>query len=189
MWISVLRRPDCPDYAIHQYLWSYFPELQREGARRQFIFRVLDNSILMLSRIKPLCDSVNIVERIKQNQIYQFDVLASPQCSSSYRDESGKRVTNKRRSIEGNSARREWLQRRVLGAEIKFSQVFDQPVKRFKKPGGHQVVVTEALFRGTLYVLNVEEFVDSILNGIGGRGAWGCGLLVLPEIMADGLRS
>jgi len=173
---------------MHQYLWSYFPGLQGEGAARPFTFRVFDSSILMMSRIEPACDSVNIADRIQHDRVYQFDVLASPQRSTSYRDANGKRVTKNRRSIEGNEERRDWLKRRIDGAEVVFCQVFDRPVRRFRKPGGHQVVLTEAVFRGALRVIDADEFINSMLRGTGGRGAWGCGLLVLPEIMAYGLR-
>jgi len=178
MFLSVIPKPDTPEYCYHQYLWAYFNK--EKGQTRPFIFRVLENSIVMLSRDKPACQSVSIAEHIQAGQTYQFDVLCSP-VRGTYR-EDGKR--KRREPYKTNKERLQWFERRLAGsAEARFAQVFDRPVRRFKKSDGHIVRMNDCIIRGAVYVKDRAGFIDTLLNGIGGRGAWGCGLMILPEVM------
>lgn len=179
MFIAIIPKPDAPEYCYHQYLWAYFDKSKDEP--RPFIYRVLGESILLLSREKPACAAVNISERIKAGQTYQFDVLCSP-VRGTYRDENRQR--KRREPYKTNAERLQWFGRRLGdSADARFAQVFDRPLRRFKKGDGNTVTIDECIIRGAVYVKDRALFVDTLLNGIGGRGAWGHGLMILPEVM------
>lgn len=181
MFMSIVPRPDTPEYCYHQYLWTYFDKKDQPDAPRPFIYRVFDNSLLMLSREHPACPHQDIGERIKSGQVYQFDLIANP-ARGTRRDENGGR--HRREAYKTNSERIDWLKRRLGdSAELRFAQVFDRPRRRFKKGDGHQVIIDECSLRGTIYVNDRANFIETVQGGVGGRGCWGCGLLVLPEVM------
>ncbi len=180
MYLSTVPNPEVPEYCYHQYLWAYFNKSKQESRSRPFVFRILGKSIIMLSREKPTCHSVNFSDHIKAGQAYQFQVLASP-VRGTYREE-GKR--KRRQAYKGNKERLQWLQRRLgQSAELEFGQVFDRPARVFKKGDGHRVVINECIMSGVVYVKDKEMFNQVLINGVGGRGAWGCGLMILPEVM------
>lgn len=180
MFLSLVPKPDVPEYCYHQFLWTYFD--RERLAVRPFVFRPLDSALLMLSREKPLCKSVMLNDRIQAGQIYQFDLICSPQ-RGTWRDEHGKR--HRRTAYQSNQERIGWLKRRLgESAEIRFAHVFDRPKRRFKTGDGHEVAFAECAIRGTLYVNDKAEFIEYLTQGIGSKGAWGLGLLVLPEVMS-----
>jgi CRISPR system Cascade subunit CasE len=187
MWISVLRKPDVPQYAYHQFLWQYFPDLDNTDAQRPFLFRVLGESILMLSRLKPATQhAVEIKDRLVPGTVYQFDLLANPARGGSITLEDGTKKRVPRKSYKGNQERKDWLRRRFedAGADLTLVQVYDRPQRRFRKADGRQIVIDDVIYRGTLKVTDRSLFADKLLQGVGGRGAWGCGLMVLPEVMS-----
>jgi len=186
MWISAVSKPEVPEYAYHQVLWSYFPDVP-EVSERPFVYRVLGDTILMLSRHRPSAPTVKaLAERIEAGAVYQFDLLANPARSARAQQPDGtwKRIC--RKPYRTNQERKDWLARRMegSGAEITFVQAYDRPQRRFAKPGGKRIIIDDVVFRGTLRVTDKARFCDHLLRGIGGRGAWGCGLMVLPEVMA-----
>jgi CRISPR-associated protein Cas6/Cse3/CasE subtype I-E len=178
MFLSIVPKPDTPEYCYHQYLWAYFD--QNKNVNRCFVYRALSESIIMLSSEQPACEHTRIDERISAETVYQFDLIASP--IRGVRREDGKR--SRREPYRTNKERLDWLARRLGdSAELRFAQVFDRPRRRFKKADGHQVSVDECTMRGAVYVKDRDLFIDTLLTGVGGRGAWGCGLMILPEIM------
>lgn len=186
MWISVLRRPNVPEYAIHQFIWQYFPELDGKDADRPFLYRVLGESMIVLSRLKPRTSvAVEINERFLPGSIYQFDLLANPARSGSVVLPDGSKKRTCRKPYKTNAELRDWLQRRFegSGAELTFAQVYNQPQRRFKKPSGQKIIIDDVIFRGTFELKDRSLFMDALMQGFGGRGAWGCGLLVMPEVM------
>lgn len=179
MFLSIVPKPDAPEYCYHQYLWAYFD--QTRGENRPFIYRSLSESLIMLSREIPACPHTPIAERIHAGQVYQFDLLASP-IRGTYRDENRQR--KRREPYKTNQERLDWLARRLGdSADLRFAQVFDRPVRRFKKADGHQISIEECTLRGAVYVKDKSRFIDTLLTGVGGSGAWGCGLMILPEVM------
>lgn len=184
MWISVLSKPKVPEYVFHQYCWQYFPDIP-EGEPRPFLYRVLGDSMLMLSRLKPATSTaVNIADRIECGKVYQFDLLANPARGGTITIDGVKRRV-RRRAYSTNEELKAWIHRRFEdgGADITFVQSFKRPTRRIRKGDGNVVTVCDVVFRGTLMVKDLSAFKRKMLAGIGGRGAWGCGLLVLPEIM------
>lgn len=179
MFLSIVEKPDAPEYCYHQYLWAYFNE--EKTAERQFVYRIFNNALLLLSRHPPSCPNVFLNDKIESGRAYQFDLLCSP-IRGTYRDDSGKR--HRRGSYQTHIERQQWLARRFEdSADIKFSQVFNRPLRVIKKADGKLIMLHECTIRGVIYVNDKSNFIDKLLTGIGGRGAWGHGLMVLPEIM------
>jgi len=179
MFLSVVPRPKVPEYALHQLLWGYFPGLP-PGSRRPFVYRVEERRIIVLSRIRPTVPALHITPRITAGRSYQFASLISPMNGYKIKDQRyGRRV------IEGNEKRRAWLARRLLGAEVAFCQIYDRPDLNFARPGGERVWVVRCEVVGVLQVVDRAQFIEAMLRGIGGRGCWGHGLLLLPEIMPE----
>lgn len=182
MYLATVLRPLADDYELHQYLWCYFPQCNR-ASKRPFLYRVFDKTLSMLSSERPSCPAVQIDDQIETGRTYQFNVLASP-LKGSYRDkETGQR--RKRGAWETKDEQMAWLQRRIVGATIPFCKVEQKP-KRVFSVNGHRAVQPEAEFKGALFVHDRAAFLRSIAQGIGGRGAWGHGLLILPEVMDAG---
>lgn len=177
MFIASVARPQVPINALHQILWGYFPGVER-GDDRPFVYRVERDRILLLSRREPACPALPMLPRIVAGRSLQFEVLASAANSS-------KQQQRRRVPITGNAERRAWLARRMDGAVIQFVQVFDRPDLKFKRPGGESIVVSRFSAVGVLRIIDRAIFVSAMLRGIGGRGCWGCGLLVLPELIPE----
>lgn len=180
MYLSTVLRPSATDYELHQYLWCYFPQCGPESVR-PFLYRAFDRTVLMLSRERPSCPSAEISGRIEAGRTYQFIVTASP-LKGSYRDnETGRRL--KRGAWETREEQIAWLHRRIAGAAIPFCKV-ETKSRRVFCVNGHRAVQPESEFKGALFVHDRALFMQSMLAGIGGRGAWGHGLLILPEVMS-----
>lgn len=182
MWITAVNRPDAPEATLHQFLWGYFPGM--DGQERPFLFRTLDTTILMLSRVKPSCPSVDIKERITAGNVYQFDVLASPR--NGFSSDNGGRYRNQHhhKFIRSNQHRKEWFGRRLAGAEPTFMQIYDRPDMQVRR-GKNLITRPACIVRGTIKVNDRAEFMDTLQRGIGGGGVWGFGLMVLPEVMSE----
>lgn len=176
MWVTRIPRPDVPIYAVHQALWTYFPEHLEE---RPFVYRDDGESVVMLSRHRPACPAFEVGHRIQAGRVYQFRVRASPMNN---RKVNGRR---KRVPLEGNDRRRQWLQDRIAGADLRFIRLQDGKDLDFRKNDGRRVWVVWCEAHGTLYVRDRAAFVRQLLAGIGGRGAWGMGLMLMPEIMPE----
>ena len=179
MFFAIVPKPDVPEYCYHQYLWAYFKK--DKGEQRPFLFRVMTDAIVMLSREKQSCPSVAIADRITAGLALQFDVLCNPARSQLIDSEK----TKKRRvPYKTNAERHDWFKRRIgEAADSRFVQVFDRPQRRFKKGDGNKIIIDECVIRGVVYINDRSEFIDILLNGVGGRGAWGYGLMLLPEVM------
>lgn len=167
---------------MHQFLWGYFPGM--DGAERPFLYRTLETTVLMLSRVKPACQAVDIKDRIQAGSVYQFDVLASPR--NGFSSDNGGRYRNQHhhKFIRSNEHRREWFGRRLAGAEPTFAQIYDRPDMKIRR-GKNLITRPACIVRGTIKVNDRAEFIGTLLRGIGGGGVWGFGLLVLPEVMSE----
>lgn len=179
MFLALVPKPEAPDYCYHQYLWAYFNE--DKTADRQFVYRIFNNSLLLLSRKPPSCPHVFLNDKIVAGRAYQFDLICSPM-RGTYRDDSGKR--HRRGDYQTHQERQDWLKRRLgESADVRYSHVFTMPARCFKKADGKLIRLTECTLRGVVYINDKTAFIEKLQYGIGGRGAWGHGLMVLPEIM------
>jgi len=180
MWISEVPRPPGDDYRLHQILWCYFPIQQQRGATRPFLFRVENDRALMLSADRPATDC-RAVAPPEPGRVYQFSVLTSP-ILGTWRDADGRRH---RRGSHPLHAQRAWLERRIDGACVMFCTADERPVRRFPDARGNYITIPEVEFSGAMLVTNPAAFTNTLLHGIGGRGAWGHGLLYMPELMSS----
>ena len=180
-WYARIPKMDVPAYCVHQLLWSYLPkEYRQAGAERPFVYLQDKEHIHVISRMPLSTDALLLETSISSGKVYQFKVLCSP--SRDGKSPDGERL--RRLYYRGNDERREWLSRRLDGcAEVLFSSVFDRPVRLIKKPKGVTVKIEECVITGTLRVTDKMAFLSKMSSGIGGRGAWGCGLLWMPEVM------
>lgn len=177
MWISDIPRPPGDDYRLHQVLWCYFPTQQARGAARPFLFRAESERVVMLSSHRP-ATSCRAVASPDPGRVYQFSVLTSPLLGT-WRDADGRRH---RRGSYPAAAQRGWLERRIEGAGVMFCTATERPLRVFRDARGHRVTVPEVEFSGALLVTDADAFKKTLLRGVGGRGAWGHGLLFLPEL-------
>ena len=175
MWLAAVARPACPANVIHKTLWGYFPDVA-DGDPRPFLYRELGERIALLSRIPPACPAAALGERIHAGRVYQFDVLASPR--------NGHNQHKGHRFIRDNGERRAWFGRRLTGAAPTFVHVYDRPDVHIGRGRGQAITRPACRISGTVRVTDRAAFLDCLLRGIGGGGAWGFGLLVLPEVMA-----
>lgn len=181
MWIMSTRRPSGALYTYHQLLWTFIPERYRApGAARAFVYRVEDDRLLMLSRYRPECEALAVSPGILNGQVYQFTLRCSPVRGT----QRGSGSVTKRRDPYPASERKEWLARRLDGAaQVLFATSRDRPDLTLQAPGGRRVRWSECDISGTVRVLDRTELIGRMCQGIGGRGAWGHGLLWLPEVM------
>lgn len=171
MWIATVPAPDCPIYAVHQYLWSYF-DVGR-GEIRPFLFRAAGGQIDMLSRIRPSCPARPV--DLKSGRSYQFSGLLSP-VNGDHR--SGSQKSWRAIPHEDLNA---WLGRRLSGADVRYAHFQPLDMLKFLKPDGTRIHVTRVMASGVIYVSDRAEFAQSLLSGPGKAKSWGCGLLWLPE--------
>lgn len=170
MFLSIVPRPNGDVYAQHQQLWAYF-DMTTE---RHFQYRELTHTALMISRYRPAHPSQEISDRIHAGQTFQFNLLCNPV----------KTVNRKRRAILDYDDQRAWLQRQLGDcAEIRYAKSENLKPLSIKKPSGEKMLVAQALITGMVYVKDRALFIDKVMSGIGSRGCWGLGLMVLPEVM------
>lgn len=179
MFFSIIPRPSAPAYTLHQMLWTYYPDgHRRPGDKRPFVYRVADKRLLMLSKIPPNCAHRRI--DVITGQTYQFDLICSPVRGTTATN--GRR--GRRKPYRSNDERREWLKRRLDGAaEIMFCIVTDRPDLSLRAADGRIIHWPECKMQGTLRITDRATFLLRLADGVGGRGAWGHGLLYMPEVM------
>lgn len=183
MFFSSVPKPAVPNYVFHQFLWTYYSDDSlRPGDGRPFVYRIASDKLLMLSKIMPTCQHHRV--DVVTGYTYQFDLICSPVRSSCA---GGKYPDGKRKSrnpYTTNEERREWLKRRLDGAaKVLFCTVTDRPDLQLKKANQEKVRWPECQIQGTLQVTDRTNFLLLLPNGVGGRGAWGHGMLHMPEIM------
>ncbi len=175
MWLAkVARPPGRCDYQLHQYLFGYFPPMDK----REFLFRVAGQDIFVLSLTRPSVPAVRIQELIQAGQSYAFDLLCNPVKQLGARP--GRAL--KRIVVRDFDGQRDWLAARLEGCEIRFSHFQPQTVARFRNSKGEKVQVYFTRATGVLTVQDKTAFLLKLQAGIGRARAWGCGLLMLPEV-------
>ena len=183
MWYFKVPKPNMPEYAYHQIIWSYFAD-QYPSQRRFFVYRVCNHDIMVLSQHKPNTACRWVHRDLYAGRVYQFDLICSPVRSLARCPDN----PNFRMKVpyESNDERKKWLQRRLGdSAELVFSQVFDMTDLVIKSPKNRKPIRwAQCEIKGSLLVKDKMEFTSILCRGVGGRGAWGHGLLHIPEVMS-----
>jgi len=181
MFLSFVPHPKTPAYTIHQILWTYFPEdSRRPGDDRPFVYRATPDRIVMLSKVPPNCEHRRV--DVVTGRTYQFDLICSPTRGTV--TANGRKKRERREPYRTNEERRDWLRRRLDGAaEPLHCMVFDRPDLHLRTGDGRNIHWPECRITGTLRVADRTTFLLRLADGVGGRGAWGHGLLWMPEVM------
>ena len=184
MFLSVIPKIEKSNYRAHVYLFSFFPDLDKDS-QRPFIYREANDGYLMLSRIKPAVPCINIDKRIIGGHVYGFDLLCCPQRGCHNGLPRGSRKGAKPARYTKHNELAEWLGRRLEdGAEVGYVRSKVLPprymVKNGKRFAQHTVSIS-----GSLTIKNRSAFIQKLVGGIGPKGFMGFGMLVLPAVMAD----
>ena len=180
MWLTVLEKMRIPDYAQHQLLWTYFPQVSKsEGAERPFCYLDTGDKIMMLSVVEPSTECIKI--EFQAGQTLMFNCMAS--LTARRYSKSG--VVFKPQDYTAEHIK-DWFIR-------KFKDVADINYVTFKKHAPHMLVdstgrkkripLDRTEFFGTLTIVDAEKFSEIIGRGIGGGCAFGFGAMILPQVM------
>lgn len=178
MWLTILDKPNVNEYDIHQMLWCFFQEHQKQGLERPFCYRVTDNEIVMLSNVKPSteCKKIELVE----GNTYLFECRAS--IKRTYKDANGK--SRWREDYKGDELK-EWFKRRFGGAAtvnfVAYKSFAPHVIVRPKTQ--QKMVFSQYVFQGSLTVTNSAELEKMIGKGIGQGCAFGFGAVLLLQVM------
>lgn len=185
MFLSLIPRLERDPYKTHVYLYSYFPDVDKSDPR-PFVYRETEDYLIVVSRFRPSCNSIDIKPRINAGVTIGFSLLCSPQRGRSFRRD-GVRITAARVSYDTHEEVSQWLARRLDGsAKILYQNTTTLPnVKLKSKHKGFELPAR--LIKGSLQVTDRSNFIESVVSGIGPKGFAGFGLLVMPEIMKDAL--
>ncbi|MDD3400135.1 MAG: type I-E CRISPR-associated protein Cas6/Cse3/CasE [Eubacteriales bacterium] len=122
-----------------------------------------------------------LLERITQGQCWQFRLCANPVQSEPIKGEKRGKI----RAHVTQEQQKQWLMERAerYGFLLKTDDfdVVDTRWYRFKKRGQHEITLRTATFEGTLQITNAEQFIQTLINGVGREKAYGCGLLTIAK--------
>ena len=185
MFLSIIPRLERDPYKAHVFLYSYFPGVD-EGDPRPFVYRETEDYLIVISRIRPNCNCVEIKPRINAGSTIGFSLLCSPQRGRSFRRD-GVRITAARVSYDTHEEVSQWLARRLDGsAKILYQNTTTLPNAEFKSKS-KRFELPARLIKGSLQITDKSNFIESVVSGIGPKGFAGFGLLLMPEIMKDAM--
>jgi CRISPR-associated protein Cas6/Cse3/CasE subtype I-E len=172
---------------LHKKVWEFFPN----SIDRDFLFRVEEKKIWMLSAKKPVtpewCNEINTKEQNPKFSIgdcFSFEVVINPVENSTI----PKGMINARRtkSIPQNEIGL-WFYNKCLKngftiSNLTISEKTNRPiVGRGSKKGGFRYV-TEVLVSGELKIENVSLFENAYTKGVSKSKHLGFGLLLLRRV-------
>lgn len=169
MFLTVVGN-DCPfnSYALHEYVWSYFGDGDRD-----FLFRWEGDKVAIMSKNRINKESRKISLSGKQ----KFSVLVTIS-RGTRRDENGKRIRLK--MYDKHSEIIEWGERNFGRAgtvsNLAFQRFSNHTIHR--KDGAKRMVFNQFLFTGEIDIKNPEE----VLNGFGRGRAYGYGMMLLENM-------
>lgn len=188
-----------PDnYGWHRLLWQCFSDAPKR--KRDFLTRIdtLERAfrLWLMSPHRPVCPDwcppenfavKEIAESFLSHRYYAFDLRANPVKCLVQRNEQGERVgRGKRVPLIDPHDLRDWIDRKAR--EGGFRILDDYPleigpmVKRHFRKNQQAACHGGVEFRGTLEVVNREEFKITYYTGIGSAKAFGFGLLLLAPV-------
>lgn len=179
MWLTILNKPkNINEYEIHQVLWSFFQEHQRQGLTRPFCYFLAEDKIFMLSSIAANKDSKKII--LENKETYLFECRAS--IRRTYKDENGKSKT--REAYRGEELK-EWFKRRFADcATINFVSYKEYaPHVVINPKSKNRMVFSQYVFSGSLTIDDIADFERICAKGVGQGCAFGFGAVVIPQVM------
>lgn len=168
------KMPDVSESQQHQLLYSFFRQSD-EPTERPFCYRDTGEQILMLSNEKPSTDCVEL--DFKEGETLLFECRAS----INPRNYKGKKISPKDFTAKHV---KDWFRRRLDGGAYVDYVTFKRTAPhKIIKNDGQIIILNQTLFYGTLKVMNPKQFKKIIATGIGRGGAFGFGMLLLPQVM------
>lgn len=198
-------------YAIHQLLWSFFPD--DPEAKRDFLFRREEGNgwpcFYMVSMRQPQTtknfiqvESKPYQPKLSNGQSLAFSLRVNPVVTK--KSDDGKRqvrhdvVMNAKRQLAKGKADFfsgelqystgiKWLENRAAKLGFDFApeqiKVFGYQQHRIKKRQQKKTIRFSALdFKGILTVTDSERFCRTLFSGIGPAKAFGCGLMLVKRV-------
>lgn len=157
-------------YELHQLVYERFAA----DGTRDFLFTPVDLDGSMAVLVRGDFDKGRDPYLPVQGETVAFQLLASPTVKR-----NGKRGAIARHK---NDLRQRWIERRgqdlgfeVISCDIRSNQLW---IDR----GGKPFWIEAAAYVGTLKVTDADAFHHAMRTGIGGRYAWGLGLLIVKPL-------
>ena len=169
-----------PPYTVHQYLYGYFPQHPRDGAR-PFLFRQLGSRVLLVSRIPPACP--HSVVSLDAGRSYPVEGLLVPIHRRRLPDHPERVIEV---PMTTNSERREWFVSVCgrFGAHVGFCQWYNRDRTQIHHgSNGCLITYQPAQVKAMLLVTEPERFTEMLLRGLGRGKAFGYGLLYISGVM------
>ena len=192
---TVYEKKIVDSYSWHRKIWECFPD--GADAKRDFLTRIdeLDGAlrVWLLSKRQPVCPSWCPQDRFTAKEIapsflsykkYHFDLRANPTKRLAAKEEGQK--LGKRVPLIKQDDLFIWLRRKGETGGFRIAE--DLPleigpmVQRHFRKGKHRGYHGGVQFRGTLEVVDQQQFKETYQRGIGGAKGFGFGLLLLAPI-------
>jgi CRISPR system Cascade subunit CasE len=178
MYISRVRIRGTDTYALHQAIWSLFPDTP--DRKRDHLFRVEESSgtvsmALLQSSTEPKSSpSAEVMQtkpftlNVENGTSYRFKMVTNPtkRCAK----------TKALRDIQDEADRVVWLQRKLTGANVVVTSMSDALVKSDKCKCSRYVT-----FEGVLHVTDSAQIHNAVVMGVGRKKHAGAGLLSLAK--------
>lgn len=190
--------------AYHNWVESSFPDEFGSGERTRKLWRIDklqgDRYLLVLSEKQPDLDklayygvantaaskSYNILlDRLEVGMKLRFRVTLNPVISISTGKQSGKRgKVMPHVTIEHQT---KYLMDRSLKNGFQLNEnefsITERSMEPLKKQKHHPVRLSKVSYEGLLTITDIELFKEALINGIGKKKAYGCGMMtVIPEV-------
>lgn len=190
--------------AYHNWVESSFPDEFVSGERTRKLWRIDKlqgrRYLLVLSEKQPDLDklayygvantaeskSYNVLlDRLEVGMKLRFRVTLNPVISISTGKQSGKRgKVMPHVTIEHQT---KYLMDRSLKNGFQLNEnefsITERSMEPLKKQKHHPVRLSKVSYEGLLTITDIELFKEALINGIGKKKAYGCGMMtVIPEV-------
>lgn len=167
-------------HRYHGYLESAFPAEQLLNVRKRHLWRLENQTILLVSEDEPDHEVLNkygnsqsknydkFLNNLSTKRMYRFELVANPL----------QRDKRKRIPCNDNKQRIDWLRNQSEYHGFKLQDVRIKKVKKYHIDH-HDFTVKTVDFVGYLEIIDLPKFKKALVNGIGREKAYGCGLLTV----------
>jgi len=191
-------------YAMHELVWSAFPDRDQGGAGR-VLFRLEPLAggrppiVLVQSDREPAWQTLEQAEclvaeckpftpEVARGQRLRFRLRANPTVRRVFGEpspEGGPKQSGVRVGVYGEENQRAWLARKAerSGFTVRECRVTDRGLQESRRRDGSAPLRHLCVdFDGVLEVVDPERFLSAVENGIGSAKGFGFGLLSLARV-------
>lgn len=172
MWLTRLNKMDgVPDAKQHQLLYGFFKGVEE----RPFCYKDTGSEIIMLSSIEPNTECKEI--QLREGQTLMFE------CTASLNGRKHKDITIRPQDFTPDHIK-EWFRRRLDGgAYVNYVSFQKLAPHKIRRDNSEIIILNRTHFYGTLTVMNAPRMQEIMAKGVGRGGAFGFGLIYLPQVM------